>query len=378
MLRALALRWSAATLLLFVTGLPFPRALLPDPGTRLSPLTAAAAGWAAWAVGGASAATPLPLRSDSPGLYAYGLFAVVAGGLIGLAWMAARPLRDVAQARVVLTMTVRFVLAHFLLVYGASKLFKVQFYLPEPNTLYTNLGDLTPDLLYWSTMGISRPYSIFLGLAEVLPAFLLLHRRTARAGAWAAAAVMANVVAVNFCYDISVKLLSAFLFLLAVGLVVLLRHPPEPLPRRGRWVSIAVAGWILLDAFWPYLRSGNFNDDAAPRLPLHGGYAVAADSTVPAGTLSRLFIHREGYLILQYGRDSTRDFVLWTDTAACLLYLSGYDGERLGTIHYSREGNEVLLLTGIVGSDTLVIRYTRMPLQSLPLLQPQFHWTDEP
>jgi len=46
-----------------------------------------------------------------------------------------------------------FYLSLVMLKYGFDKVFKVQFYLPEPNLLYTPLGLLERDILYWSTIG---------------------------------------------------------------------------------------------------------------------------------------------------------------------------------------------------------------------------------
>ena len=111
-----------------------------------------------------------------------------------------------------------YYLALQLLIYGLDKVFKAQFFLPEPNTLFTPLKDIPKDLLYWSTIGVSRTYSVFLGIAEVVTALFLLFPKTRLMGIVLGIGIMTNVVAVNFSYDISVKVYS--LFLLA-GFVVL-------------------------------------------------------------------------------------------------------------------------------------------------------------
>jgi hypothetical protein len=69
-------------------------------------------------------------------------------------------------------------------------------------------------------MGFSTPYTVFAGCAELLPAVLLLFRRTALLGSIIASAVMLNVVMLNFCYDVPVKLYSLNLLLLAVFLTL--------------------------------------------------------------------------------------------------------------------------------------------------------------
>src|ERR1700735_2280424 len=69
-------------------------------------------------------------------------------------------------------------------------------------------------------MGYSTTYTFFGGCAELLPACLLLFRRTALLGSLLAFAVMLNVVMLNFCYDVPVKLCSLNLLLLSMFLVL--------------------------------------------------------------------------------------------------------------------------------------------------------------
>jgi hypothetical protein len=92
--------------------------------------------------------------------------------------------------------------------------------LPEPNLLFTPLGQLDKDILYWSTMGSSYGYNLFLGCTELLTGVLLFFRKTRAIGALAAVFICANIVAVNFSFDISVKLLSSFLLLLSLFIAI--------------------------------------------------------------------------------------------------------------------------------------------------------------
>ena len=108
------------------------------------------------------------------------------------------------------------VVSFFLFVYGFNKVFKIQFYIPEPNTLYTPLGQLSKDILFWSSMGSSHSYNLFMGLVEILPALFLLFRRTRMLGAVISFTVLLNVLMINFGFDISVKILSSFLLFLSL------------------------------------------------------------------------------------------------------------------------------------------------------------------
>ena len=70
----------------------------------------------------------------------------------------------------------------------------------------------------WSFMGASLAYTIFAGATEVTGGLLLVFRRTASPGALVSFAVLANIVALNFCYDVPVKLYSVNLLLMAAFL----------------------------------------------------------------------------------------------------------------------------------------------------------------
>jgi hypothetical protein len=92
-------------------------------------------------------------------------------------------------------------------------------------------GESSPMGLLWTFMGASRSYTLFAGLGEVLGAVLLIWRRTSTLGALVVVGVMANVVMLNFCYDVPVKLYSSHLLCLALVLL---------LPDLGRLSSLFV------------------------------------------------------------------------------------------------------------------------------------------
>ena len=67
-------------------------------------------------------------------------------------------------------------------------------------------------------MGYSPAYNVFAGGAEALGGLLLLFRRTTTLGAVVAIGVLTNIVMLNFCYDVPVKLFSIHLTLMATAL----------------------------------------------------------------------------------------------------------------------------------------------------------------
>ncbi len=117
-----------------------------------------------------------------------------------------------------LRVLVRYALAFTLFSYGFAKVFPLQFQPPGLNRLMEPFHDFSPMGVLWTFMGASMAYTIFAGASEVLGGALLLFRRTTLLGALVSAAVMLNVVMLNYCYDVPVKLYSTHLLLMAVFL----------------------------------------------------------------------------------------------------------------------------------------------------------------
>jgi hypothetical protein len=293
-----------------------------------------------------------------------------------------------------------FYLCLQLLKYGADKIFKNQFYLPEPNTLFTPVGFVEKDLLYWSTMGASYGYNIFLGTLEMLAAVLVFVKRTRLAGLLLSLGILLNIVAVNFCFDISVKLFSLFLLYLNLYLLLPYRYRVYQLlflktiapAATGNGIELKksfityffqwfAAGIICLEVFYPFIQKRNFNDDTAPRPYLHGVYRVTGymegNDTLAAinAPVKRFFIHRDNYIIFQTQQDSMFDYKLGYDTAHAAFVLTDYQfkqtthqftyqpADSILTLQYFNNGKE----TKLVGK--------AINWRTLPLLSKGFHWT---
>jgi hypothetical protein len=193
------------------------------------------------------------------------------------------------------TTYVRFKLATTMLSYGAFKVIKSQFAAPTIDALLEPLGEMSPMGLCWSFMGFSTGYTMFTGAAEMLGGLLLTLRRTTALGALVTLGVMANVVALNFFYDVPVKLFSSHLLLMAFVLLapnlralgdLFLRGRPAAMraPRRlfapralhvaGVVVGLAFLGWSAwrpLKMSWEGLHQYG---DLAPRAPSYGRWDV--------------------------------------------------------------------------------------------------------
>ena len=155
-------------------------------------------------------------------------------------------------------------------------------------------------------MGASAAYTIFGGVAEVTGGSLLRLCRTTALGALVTFGVMTNIVALNYCYDIPVKLHSTHYLLMSAFLlapdfhrlvnVFLLNRRAEPADLRvpafrtgwPLWASRRV--WAIVIAIGVIANGvGGNKKFAAPksRPPLYGLYAV--ESEMPDGWRSLAF-----------------------------------------------------------------------------------------
>ena len=95
--------------------------------------------------------------------------------------------------------------------YGLDKLMLQQFPSPESNLMFTELGNLDKDILFWTTMGTSRLFNWITGGIEVFAALFLLFKRTRRMGLIALLLFTIYIVILNFSFNIGVKLFSLIL-----------------------------------------------------------------------------------------------------------------------------------------------------------------------
>ncbi len=153
----------------------------------------------------------------------------------------------------------RWYLGFTLLGYGVIKFYAGQFSYPGLGRLMNPIGDTSPMGLVWTFMGFSKPYEVFAGLGETIGGLLLFWRRTSVLGCLVTIAVMTNVAALNWMFDVPVKLFSTNLLLFALALLapdcrrlwnVLIANRPAPaqdlaLTRVG-WLRAALIGFGTL------------------------------------------------------------------------------------------------------------------------------------
>ncbi len=113
----------------------------------------------------------------------------------------------------------RYALAFTLLSYALVKVLPVQFPHLQNSRLADSYGQSSPMGLLWRFMGFSPAYNRLRRILGAPAGDLSLFRRTALLGSLLAFAVMLNVVMLNFCYDVPVKLYSLNLLALTVFLI---------------------------------------------------------------------------------------------------------------------------------------------------------------
>jgi len=115
-----------------------------------------------------------------------------------------------------LRVAIRYYVGITLIIYGNAKLFKTQFHEPNVHRLNETFGEASPMGLAWTFFGYSTAYNYFMGAAEVMGGMLLLFKRTTTLGALISLTVAVNIMAVTYCFDVPVKILSTALVVMCL------------------------------------------------------------------------------------------------------------------------------------------------------------------
>jgi uncharacterized membrane protein YphA (DoxX/SURF4 family) len=295
----------------------------------------------------------------------------------------------------------RFYLAAVMLGYGFHKVFKLQFGMPGPGKLLEPLGEMSPQGLLWTFMGFSTAYTIFAGAAEVLGGTLLLWRRTTTLGALVIAAVMTNVVMLNFCYDVDVKLFSANLLLIALVLaapdakllldVLVWRRPVAPRPSaalfptgRRRWVGLAVKALFITQAYYQEVSQSiaalAMYGDHAPPIAMFGAFDVEELSPAesePARRWRRVSC-TNFRMALTTEDGETRQFSFNDDKKAQTMTLQRFpEGDQPAVLHYVVLDEQHRLLSGTFDGHEVRARLRKLDVSKSRLMTRGFHFIQE-
>lgn len=382
---------------------------------------------------------PPPVQSDGDGL---GHWIIMVGS--GLLAVAATVIWSVADRRrknyrilnAWFRVLLRYSLGISMFTYGVVKIFHLQMLPPHLSKLVQTYGDSSPTSLLWIFMGSSAAYSAFTGVVELMGGLLLFYRRTATLGALISFGAMAHVVALNFSYDVSVKIWSMNLLALSVIFIVpdfrrlmavfVLNQPSEKVDfhplikgrkkRRG-WYGIGMT-CLLITLVFRLVGVVNGRAQSYSRTPvaLFGIYEV--ESFKSEGKLlpplltdeSRwrmLIIERSGLASIRFMNDVHADYLtLMDDEGGTLSFVPNFDvsitaagGSRQAynpgqierryeraiesnpdsgqILEYTRLEDLGLDLAGSWNGSTIEVRLRRIDESNFLLLNRGFHWIQE-
>ncbi len=309
-----------------------------------------------------------------------------------------------------LTVIVRFYVGLMLINYGLIKIFKLQFPYPYLNRLLQPYGDSSPMGLAWTFLGFSQGYNYFMGVAEVA-AGLLLFRRTLTFGAIVTLMATANVMAVNYFYDVPVKILSTALFVFSFFLLARdlkrlaifffsgksINLPVIPDPYAGvkpiMAAKLIVKSILLLYVlgFGSYesYQALSMRGDSAPKPTLYGVYDVAA-FVMGKDTIAPLAIDNIRWKRLSIGSNtSARIFHMKDSISRCFLNVDtvkktmelkwATDTTRKYLFEYNKVDSLQFSLRGTLASDSLFISLIRVKssAKDFRLTGRGFHWINE-
>jgi hypothetical protein len=297
--------------------------------------------------------------------------------------------------------------------YGILKLFALQMYFPSLHQLATPLGDLLPMRFSWLFIGYSRPYQIFSGVMEIFAALLLLYRRTVSLGALVATGVFLNVMMLNLCYDIPVKIFSmqmavTCLFLLAneSGRLIdfFILNKPAPISAiyhfryTKKWMRITrivlKCLMVVIAIIMPlYQNYGRANDHQVAKQPVKNGvYAVTSyrlnKQEIPLSLTDTLrwqdLIFEDGYGSVRSNDTLFRQrynrgyFAYGIDSAKKTLYFKKWydDKNYIMEFAYTTPDSSTITLAGLKGKDSLYVQLKRIR-RHFQLAERQFHWLSE-
>ncbi len=306
-----------------------------------------------------------------------------------------------------LTTAVRFYVALMLVSYGMVKVIQLQFSSPGFYRLIESYGDSSPMGLAWTFLGFSKGYNLFMGIAEV-SAVLLLFRRTVTVGAIITLMTTANVMAVNYFYDIPVKIVSTHLVLLTLFLLsrdikklykLFFKGESVSLTKIQRpnfnnpWISKVILVFkilIFIHIFYSIygtLGAQKAYGSKAPKPALYGLYEVATftlnNDTIPAiknhtERWEYIQIEREGLLQIKKMDKSGVYYKPKYDSINKNIDLYAYrDSTKISKMTYKKIDSTAFEFNTIIEKDTIYCKAFRKTTKDFLLTNRGFHWISE-
>lgn len=319
--------------------------------------------------------------------------------IITIVWTALDKRKNYSTLLKYLHSSARYYIAFVLLSYGLWKITWLQMPPPWPSWLVVPLGELRPSILFWNFMGASKSYQFFSGLMEILPAVLLLFRRTSTLGALIAIGTLLNVLMLNIGYEVAVIPFIIHLILFALLIVspdlkrlyaIFIAHKTALLPVMPRafrpnaykWISYGVKLTIII--YVMIVDISEINEVSAQRYgnlafySLHGIYNITAyyhnrQSLAPLITDSmrwnKLVIDGAGGAKVLYMNNSSEYYDnIKVDTTAQILEFYN-DSTNKNKLHYILTKPNQYIFDGVYKNDSIHFIADKVDLTNLPLFK---------
>lgn len=340
--------------------------------------------------------------------YVHLLCLVVLSLFIAMVWSVLDRKRDHYEAlHYCLRVMLRYYIATMMLSYGFAKIFHLQMGYPNLAQLVQPFGDKSPMGLAWSYVGFSKGFSAFAGWSEVIGGVFLFFRRTATLGVLICIVVMANVVAMNFFFDVPVKLFSSVLlvmlcFLLAPDAerllnVLLLNKSAEPRLFRNflhrKWMRITAVvikvlfiGSTLYGQVYNGLKGRHQYGDLRPRPPLYGIYnaklLIRNHDTVPmlltdTSHWKQLIIQTPQRAQIKLMNDSLQYWAFKVDTIGHTATVFRYTDTLNKYVLSYKTDSSTLVLEGRLQNDSVHFQFSKQDIRSFRLMSRGFRWVNE-
>lgn len=301
----------------------------------------------------------------------------------------------------------RYFVAMIIFSYGMAKVIPTQFVEPSYTQLMKTYGDSSPMNLLWTFMGYSTPYQIFGGVMEVIAALLLLFRRTVLLGSLVMITVMTNVVAMNFAFDVPVKLASSHYLLFSIGLALvfrknlmdmfLLQRRTEPVILKplfqnrkafiaAQALKVLILGYFFYTTYSSYSGYRQLMAEEGKLSPIAGIYSVetlspyAADTTADASKaaeITRMIFDNQSpeRVTVTFGDESKLRYLAEFDTAVHKVKaVLPADSTNRFEFSYQYDDLGILFLKGTFKEDSLTLQLNRFESDSLLLVKRKFQW----
>lgn len=296
---------------------------------------------------------------------------------------------------------IRYYVGLMLIQYGLAKVVDGQFPTPDVVRLSRTFGESTPMGLAWTFFGYSNGYKWFMAIAEFM-AVLLLFRRTMTVGAIIALGTSANIMAVNYFFDVPVKIISTALvamslFLLLVqsrqlfGFFFLGQANPLPAldhPFQKRWQFYTKTGlksFILLItvtfAVYSLFRMKEHFKGPVPETPVAGLHRVSefnVDGQPEKGnrwTELRL-VDNTATVYYSNGASVSSVFYVYPEMKRLELFANPAQADP-EVYSYRMESDSLMVLSGQQQQKPVQIRLRRAEGEEFRLMKSGFHWISE-